>query len=167
MHRAHQREYEKYKEDIESSKVTVQVLEKSSDAALNYKFYRSMKTYVENLINCLNEKVCIFSSLLFFFFFIQMIKMHSVNERWGGFVWKWRDTIQLKISSVRNFNVTGNKIAGKLSTFTWSDDQASIGMFAWAVVSARFCWMKTKCYWREFSAGLVMRVHWSCMRGGI
>lgn len=69
MHRAHQREYEKYKEDIESSKVTVQVLEKSSDAALNYKFYRSMKTYVENLINCLNEKVCIFSSLLFFFFF--------------------------------------------------------------------------------------------------
>ncbi|XP_062494413.1 intron Large complex component GCFC2 isoform X2 [Pezoporus occidentalis] len=57
VHRAHQREYEKYKEDIESSKVTVQVLEKSSDAALNYKFYRSMKTYVENLINCLNEKL--------------------------------------------------------------------------------------------------------------
>ncbi|KAM9563473.1 intron Large complex component GCFC2 isoform 1-T1 [Guaruba guarouba] len=57
VHRAHQREYEKYKEDIESSKVAVQVLEKTSDAALNYKFYRSMKTYVENLINCLNEKL--------------------------------------------------------------------------------------------------------------
>ncbi|XP_033916330.1 intron Large complex component GCFC2 isoform X3 [Melopsittacus undulatus] len=57
VHRAHQREYEKYKEDIKSSKATVQVLEKSSDAALNYKFYRSMKTYVENLINCLNEKL--------------------------------------------------------------------------------------------------------------
>ncbi|XP_069661768.1 intron Large complex component GCFC2 isoform X3 [Haliaeetus albicilla] len=57
VHRAHQREYEKYVEDIESSKMTVQELEKSSDAALNYKFYRAMKTYVENLINCLNEKL--------------------------------------------------------------------------------------------------------------
>ncbi|XP_062344419.1 intron Large complex component GCFC2 [Cinclus cinclus] len=57
VHRAHQREYEKYMEDIESSKVSVQELEKSSDSALNYKFYRAMKTYVENLINCLNEKL--------------------------------------------------------------------------------------------------------------
>ncbi|XP_063007009.1 intron Large complex component GCFC2 isoform X1 [Melospiza melodia melodia] len=57
VHRAHQTEYEKYMEDIESSKMSVQELEKSSDAALNYKFYRTMKTYVENLINCLNEKL--------------------------------------------------------------------------------------------------------------
>uniref|UniRef100_A0A8C3MAS2 GCF C-terminal domain-containing protein n=1 Tax=Geospiza parvula TaxID=87175 RepID=A0A8C3MAS2_GEOPR len=57
VHRAHQREYEKYMEDIESSKMSVQELEKSSDAAMNYKFYRTMKTYVENLINCLNEKL--------------------------------------------------------------------------------------------------------------
>ncbi|XP_009640812.2 GC-rich sequence DNA-binding factor 2 isoform X2 [Egretta garzetta] len=57
VHRAHQREYEKYMEDIESSKMTVQELEKSSDAAVNYKFYRAMKTYVENLVNCLNEKL--------------------------------------------------------------------------------------------------------------
>ncbi|XP_014813711.1 PREDICTED: GC-rich sequence DNA-binding factor 2 isoform X3 [Calidris pugnax] len=57
VHRAHQREYEKYMEDMEKSKMTVQELEKSSDAAQNYKFYRAMKTYVENLINCLNEKL--------------------------------------------------------------------------------------------------------------
>ncbi|XP_035416014.2 intron Large complex component GCFC2 isoform X1 [Cygnus atratus] len=57
VHCAHQREYEKYMQDIESSKMTVEELEKSSDAALNYKFYRAMKTYVENLINCLNEKL--------------------------------------------------------------------------------------------------------------
>ncbi|KFO98503.1 GC-rich sequence DNA-binding factor 2, partial [Calypte anna] len=57
VHRAHQREYEKYMEDIASSEMTVQELEKSSDATLNYKFYRAMKTYAENLINCLNEKV--------------------------------------------------------------------------------------------------------------
>ncbi|XP_004473409.3 intron Large complex component GCFC2 isoform X2 [Dasypus novemcinctus] len=57
MHRSHLREYEKYIEDIKSSKSTIQNLENSSNQALNYKFYKSMKTYVENLIDCLNEKV--------------------------------------------------------------------------------------------------------------
>ncbi|XP_065586491.1 intron Large complex component GCFC2 isoform X2 [Cyrtonyx montezumae] len=57
VHCAHQREHEKYMEDIENSKLTVQELEKSSDAAMNYKFYRTMKTYVENLVNCFNEKL--------------------------------------------------------------------------------------------------------------
>ncbi|XP_068793130.1 intron Large complex component GCFC2 isoform X2 [Struthio camelus] len=63
VHRAHQREYEKYMEDIESSKMSVQELEKSSDVSMNYKFYRAMKTYVENLINCLNEKVTYINEL--------------------------------------------------------------------------------------------------------
>ncbi|XP_043366106.1 intron Large complex component GCFC2 isoform X5 [Dermochelys coriacea] len=57
LHRAHQREHEKYTQDIESSKNTIQELERSSNAALNYKFYRSMKTYMESLIDCLNEKL--------------------------------------------------------------------------------------------------------------
>ncbi|KAJ7399699.1 GC-rich sequence DNA-binding factor 2 [Pitangus sulphuratus] len=49
VHRAHQREYEKYMENMESSKMTVQELEKPSDAALNYKFYRAMKTYLKDI----------------------------------------------------------------------------------------------------------------------
>lgn len=109
VHRAHQREYEKYVEDVESSKMTVQELEKSSDAALNYKFYRAMKTYVENLINCLNEKVGISSSSLFFFFLDdkgafcqQKIRVFCLEMM--------RETTQLKISSIRNVNVTRNKI---------------------------------------------------------
>uniref|UniRef100_A0A674INL1 GC-rich sequence DNA-binding factor 2 n=1 Tax=Terrapene triunguis TaxID=2587831 RepID=A0A674INL1_9SAUR len=57
LHRAHQREHEKYTQDIESSKSTIQELERSSNAALNYKFYRAMKTYMESLIDCLNEKL--------------------------------------------------------------------------------------------------------------
>uniref|UniRef100_H0UY18 GC-rich sequence DNA-binding factor 2 n=1 Tax=Cavia porcellus TaxID=10141 RepID=H0UY18_CAVPO len=56
-HRSHQREYEKYVEDIKSSKSTIQNLESSSNQALSYKFYKSMKMYVENLIDCLNEKI--------------------------------------------------------------------------------------------------------------
>jgi hypothetical protein len=64
-HRSHQREYEKYMQDIESSKSTIQNLESSSNHALSYKFYKSMKTYVENLIDCLNEKVYIHVYVIF------------------------------------------------------------------------------------------------------
>ncbi|CAK6435243.1 unnamed protein product [Pipistrellus nathusii] len=57
IHRSHQREYEKYVEDVKSSKNAIQNLENSSDQALNFKFYKSMKIYVDNLIDCLNEKI--------------------------------------------------------------------------------------------------------------
>uniref|UniRef100_A0A8D1SMR6 GCF C-terminal domain-containing protein n=1 Tax=Sus scrofa TaxID=9823 RepID=A0A8D1SMR6_PIG len=56
-HRSHLREYEKYMEDIKTSKSAIQNLENSSSQALNFKFYKSMKIYVENLIDCLNEKI--------------------------------------------------------------------------------------------------------------
>uniref|UniRef100_A0A8C6CPZ0 GC-rich sequence DNA-binding factor 2 n=1 Tax=Moschus moschiferus TaxID=68415 RepID=A0A8C6CPZ0_MOSMO len=56
-HRSHLREYEKYIQDIKSSKSTIQNLENSSNQALRFKFYKSMKIYVENLIDCLNEKI--------------------------------------------------------------------------------------------------------------
>ncbi|XP_038607140.1 intron Large complex component GCFC2 [Tachyglossus aculeatus] len=57
IHRSHQREYEKYLQDIETSKSTIKRLEKASEPALNYKFYKGMKTYLENLVDCLNEKM--------------------------------------------------------------------------------------------------------------
>ncbi|XP_055452334.1 intron Large complex component GCFC2 isoform X3 [Psammomys obesus] len=56
-HRSHQREYEKYVQDIKSSKTAIENLENTSDQTLNYKFYKGMKTYVENIIDCLNEKI--------------------------------------------------------------------------------------------------------------
>ncbi|XP_066123623.1 intron Large complex component GCFC2 isoform X2 [Saccopteryx bilineata] len=56
-HRSHLREYEKYIEDVKSSENAVQNLENSSNQALSFKFYKSMKIYVENLIDCLNEKI--------------------------------------------------------------------------------------------------------------
>ncbi|XP_021565760.1 GC-rich sequence DNA-binding factor 2 [Carlito syrichta] len=56
-HRSHLREYEKYIQDVQSSKSTIHNLECSSNQAQNYKFYKSMKMYVENLIDCLNEKI--------------------------------------------------------------------------------------------------------------
>ncbi|KAF3826631.1 hypothetical protein GH733_009156 [Mirounga leonina] len=45
-HRSHLREYEKYIQDVKSSKSTIQNLEKSSNQALNFKFYKSMKIYI-------------------------------------------------------------------------------------------------------------------------
>nr|XP_006994742.2 intron Large complex component GCFC2 [Peromyscus maniculatus bairdii] len=62
-HRSHQREYEKYLEDIKSSKTAIQNLESASDQTLNYKFYKGMKIYVENIIDCLNEKIIIIEEL--------------------------------------------------------------------------------------------------------
>lgn len=56
-HRSHQREYEKYEQDIKSSKTAIEKLESGPDQALNYKFYKGMKIYVENIIDCLNEKI--------------------------------------------------------------------------------------------------------------
>ncbi|KAK2499057.1 hypothetical protein MC885_003031 [Smutsia gigantea] len=56
-HRSHLREYEKYIQDVKSSKSAIQNLENSPNQALNFKFYKSMKIYVENLIDCLNEKI--------------------------------------------------------------------------------------------------------------
>ncbi|KAL2774113.1 intron Large complex component GCFC2 isoform 2 [Daubentonia madagascariensis] len=56
-HRSHLREYEKYIQDVKSSKSTIQHLENSSNQALHYKFYKSMKIYMESLIDCLNEKI--------------------------------------------------------------------------------------------------------------
>ncbi|XP_060165474.1 intron Large complex component GCFC2 isoform X3 [Globicephala melas] len=55
-HRSHLREYEKYIQDVKSSKSTIQNLENSSNQVLNFKFYKSMKVYVENLIDCLDKK---------------------------------------------------------------------------------------------------------------
>ncbi|CAO2605518.1 Intron Large complex component GCFC2 [Lemmus lemmus] len=56
-YRSHQREYEKYEQDIKSSKTAIQILENAPDQNLNYKFYKGMKIYVENIIDCLNEKI--------------------------------------------------------------------------------------------------------------
>ncbi|XP_074942773.1 intron Large complex component GCFC2 isoform X2 [Phalacrocorax aristotelis] len=102
VHRAHQREYEKYMEDIESSKMSVQELEKSSDAALNYKFYRAMKTYVENLINCLNEKLKYINDL--------ELAVHALLQRRAMRVLKRRqDELKSESASIQHLTSGNDK----------------------------------------------------------
>ncbi|XP_075454602.1 intron Large complex component GCFC2 isoform X2 [Ascaphus truei] len=62
VHRSHEQESEKFMRDLESSKTTLEMLEKTSSERC-YKFYKEMKTYVENLVDCLNEKITRISEL--------------------------------------------------------------------------------------------------------
>ncbi|XP_053316667.1 intron Large complex component GCFC2 isoform X2 [Spea bombifrons] len=56
VHKSHTQESEKYKYDIESSKHLLEKLEKSSSEQ-SYKFFKEMKSYVDNYVDCLNEKI--------------------------------------------------------------------------------------------------------------
>ena len=74
-HRSHLREYEKYIQDVKSSKSTIQNLENSSNQVLNFKFYKSMKVYVDNLIDCLNKKVHIYKYVIISFLWRNSLTM--------------------------------------------------------------------------------------------
>ncbi|XP_075057453.1 intron Large complex component GCFC2 [Mixophyes fleayi] len=56
VHRSHVVESDKYARDLENSKNILQMLEKSSSEQ-SYKFLKEMKIYVENFVDCLNEKI--------------------------------------------------------------------------------------------------------------
>ncbi|XP_075717091.1 intron Large complex component GCFC2 [Rhinoderma darwinii] len=56
VHRAHILDSEKYNRDLENAKNTLQKLETSSSEK-SYKFFKEMKVYVENFVDCLNEKI--------------------------------------------------------------------------------------------------------------
>ncbi|GCC25615.1 intron Large complex component GCFC2-like [Chiloscyllium punctatum] len=63
VYRSHQREHEKLQVMAESSQHAVEHLEASSDSGHRYKFYQEMRTYVQNLTNCFNEKICVINEL--------------------------------------------------------------------------------------------------------
>ncbi|MGH0147512.1 UNVERIFIED_CONTAM: hypothetical protein FKN15_045442 [Acipenser sinensis] len=62
VHRAHQREQEKIQQDIESTKTCLENLEDTSPC-LRYKFYKEMRIYVQNLVDCLSEKIQMISDV--------------------------------------------------------------------------------------------------------
>ncbi|KAK1171822.1 GC-rich sequence DNA-binding factor 2-like [Acipenser oxyrinchus oxyrinchus] len=62
VHRAHQREQEKIQQDIERAKTCLENLEDTSPC-LRYKFYKEMRIYVQNLVDCLSEKIQMISDV--------------------------------------------------------------------------------------------------------
>lgn len=56
VHRSHVLENEKYTHDLENSKNVLEKLE-SSSSEQSFKFFKKMKIFVENFVDCLNEKI--------------------------------------------------------------------------------------------------------------
>ncbi|XP_071999793.1 intron Large complex component GCFC2 [Engystomops pustulosus] len=56
VHRAHVMDNEKYTHDLEDAKSALQKLE-TSTSERSYKFFKEMKVFVENFVDCLNEKI--------------------------------------------------------------------------------------------------------------
>ncbi|KAG9464944.1 hypothetical protein GDO78_019158 [Eleutherodactylus coqui] len=56
VHRAHVLASEQYSRDLENAKNTLQKLETSSGEK-SYKFFKEMKIFVENFVDCLNNKI--------------------------------------------------------------------------------------------------------------
>ncbi|XP_053565596.1 intron Large complex component GCFC2 [Bombina bombina] len=62
VHRSHEQENEKFTLDLENSKSSINNLEKAT-SELSYKFFKQMKTFVENFIDCMNEKIVVINKL--------------------------------------------------------------------------------------------------------
>lgn len=61
VHRAHILEVEKHRNDVKDYKKSISSLEaKYADVADRFRFYQEMNGYVQDLIDCLNEKVGVF-----------------------------------------------------------------------------------------------------------
>nr|DBA25709.1 TPA: hypothetical protein GDO54_010069 [Pyxicephalus adspersus] len=56
VHRSHLLDNEKYTYDLENSKSALEKLEKTSSKQ-SFTFFKEMKIYVENFVDCLNEKI--------------------------------------------------------------------------------------------------------------
>ncbi|XP_048831327.1 GC-rich sequence DNA-binding factor 2 [Brienomyrus brachyistius] len=56
VHRAHEAEYQRMQLDMESAKASSELLESGSSDE-QHKFYRGMRVYVQNLTECLTEKI--------------------------------------------------------------------------------------------------------------
>ncbi|XP_068136358.1 intron Large complex component GCFC2 [Hyperolius riggenbachi] len=56
VHRSHMLDSERYSRDLESSKDSLEKLETSSSEQ-SFKFFKEMKIYVENFVDCLREKI--------------------------------------------------------------------------------------------------------------
>ncbi|XP_078069013.1 intron Large complex component GCFC2-like isoform X2 [Mustelus asterias] len=63
VYRSHQREHEKIQVLAESSQSTIEHLEDTPDPGHRYKFYQEMRTYIQNLTDCFNEKMRIINEL--------------------------------------------------------------------------------------------------------
>ncbi|XP_077147646.1 intron Large complex component GCFC2 isoform X1 [Ranitomeya variabilis] len=100
VHRAHVLDSEKYTRDLENAKNTLQKLETSSSEK-SYKFFKEMKVYVENFVDCLNEKIQEISQL--------ESEMSQILEGHSGTLLKRRqDDLRAECAAVQKLAGSGN-----------------------------------------------------------
>ncbi|XP_069831927.1 intron Large complex component GCFC2 isoform X2 [Dendropsophus ebraccatus] len=100
VHRAHVLDCEKYTHDLENAKNTLQKLETSSGEK-SYKFFKEMKVYVENFVDCLNEKIQEINQ--------SECEMSQILEGHSRDLLKRRqEDLQLQSATIQKFAGTGN-----------------------------------------------------------
>ncbi|CAH2245880.1 GC-rich sequence DNA-binding factor 2 [Pelobates cultripes] len=98
VHQSHVHENEKYTRDLESSKHSLEMLGKSVSEQ-SYKFFKEMKTYVENFVDCMNEKI------------IQINKLEC--EMFTLFENRAKDLLHRRQNDLRNESAVLQKLSGK------------------------------------------------------
>ncbi|XP_002936033.2 GC-rich sequence DNA-binding factor 2 [Xenopus tropicalis] len=111
VHRAHVAEREKYVSDLDSAKTTLEKLEMSSSEQ-TYKFFKEMKTYVENFVDCVNEKIAQINRLELEMIEIFQKRAESLNKRRQD---------DLRNESVAVQNISGTKDANGQTTDLMTD----------------------------------------------
>ncbi|XP_056419831.1 intron Large complex component GCFC2 [Hyla sarda] len=100
VHRAHVLESEKYTRDLEDAKNTLGKLETSSGEK-SYKFFKEMKVFVENFVDCLNEKIQEISQ--------SEAEMSQILEGHSKDLLKRRqEELQLESNTIQKFAGTGD-----------------------------------------------------------
>ncbi|XP_074050327.1 intron Large complex component GCFC2 isoform X2 [Macrotis lagotis] len=84
VHRSHQREYERYLQDMDSAKNAIADLEKAPDPTPSHAFYRGMKAYLATLVDCLSEKILAIQEL--------ESALHTLRQEHATLVLKRRQT---------------------------------------------------------------------------
>ncbi|OCT79045.1 intron Large complex component GCFC2 [Xenopus laevis] len=102
VHRTHVAEREKYAYDLDSAKTTLEKLEVSSTEQ-TYKFFKKMKTYVENFVDCVNEKIAQINRL-------ELEMLEIFQERAESLKKRRQDDLRNESAAIQNL-VSGTKDA--------------------------------------------------------
>ncbi|XP_043918635.1 intron Large complex component GCFC2 [Protopterus annectens] len=106
IHRSHRREHEKVLQVVNSSEDTIAALEESGNGGQRYKFYKEMMLYIQNLVDCLSEKIIQIDAL--------ESEMHQIYQKQAAALLKRRkEDISTESAYIQRLsNTTGSFSSG-------------------------------------------------------
>ncbi|KAM8953250.1 LOW QUALITY PROTEIN: intron Large complex component GCFC2-like [Pelodytes ibericus] len=87
VHRSHIQESERYTQDRESSEHSLEMLKKTASEQ-SFTFFKEMKTYVENFVDCLNEKIIQINDLEAEMFTLIQCRARTLLQRRQDDLWR-------------------------------------------------------------------------------